>query len=173
MVVSDTIDTANAQWAATMGELDVTPGDILARIERLAHIIETRQNARLRRRPGLVVSNRGDFDVLRTLRRAGPPYRMAPGEIAERTLVSSAGLSGRLKRLTDEGWITRVPSADDARSLLVELTADGRRDLDSDLPEHYRFEHSLLAELDHTDKEQLSQGLRKLLLALDESGPRQ
>ena len=164
--VSDAVDLANDQWSAAAPGLDVSAGDVLARIERLAHLIEARQTARLRRRPGMLVANRGDFDVLRTLRRSGPPYRLSPGEIAQQMLVSSAGMSGRLKRLADEGWINRVPSLDDARSTLVELTPAGLTDLDADLPDHYAFEDSLLVDLDEDQRAHLVVGLRRLMESL-------
>lgn len=166
-VMGDAIDRAGEQWSAEMPDLDVSPAEVLARIERLAHLIEIRQNHRLRRRPGKLVANRGDFDVLRALRRAGPPYRMAPREIAEQMLVSAAGLSGRLKRLADEGWVTRVPSSDDARSLLVQLTPDGLADLDEDLQAHYAFEDTLLAAFDKDERMKLSELLRAFLARLE------
>jgi DNA-binding MarR family transcriptional regulator len=165
--VSDAIDQANEQWAKALPGLDVSPGEVLARVERLAHLIETRQNARLRRRPGKLVANRGDFDVLRTLRRSGPPFHLTPGEISQQMLVSSAGLSGRLKRLTDEGWIRRTPSSTDARSTLVELTPDGLADLDADLEEHYAFERSLLEGVPPAQRPALVSALRILLGSLE------
>ncbi len=41
-------------------------------------------------------------------------------------MISSGGLTDRLNRLTKAGLITRPPSPEDRRSLLVQLTEEGR-----------------------------------------------
>lgn len=163
----DAADLATRQWADAWPGLDVSPAEVLARIHRLAALIEKAQNQRLRRRAGMPVDNLGDFDVLRTLRRAGAPYALTPGQIQQAMLVSSAGLSGRLKRLEAAGWIERATSARDGRSVVVRLTPEGAADLDRDLPAHYAFEDSLLADLPDTERAALARMLRTLVLDLD------
>ncbi|CAL9359151.1 hypothetical protein SUDANB145_00627 [Streptomyces sp. enrichment culture] len=170
MTGTDAVDTATQEWAAACPRLDVSPGEVLARVQRLAQLIEEAQSRRLRRRPGMVVSNLGDFDVLRALRRAGPPYALTPTRLREAMLVSGAGLSGRLKRLEREGWISRTASPDDGRSSLVSLTPEGVADLDRDLEGHYAFESDLLRALDVEGRDRLAGDLRTLLLDLE---PRQ
>ncbi|MHA7220403.1 MarR family winged helix-turn-helix transcriptional regulator [Arthrobacter sp. MDT1-48-3] len=161
--VGDAVDAARRDWARTWPALDVSPADVLARIERLGHSIEEAQNNALQRRGGRLLANRGDFDVLRTLRRAGHPYSLTPSEINAANLVSSAGLSGRLKRLEQEGWVEREVSTTDRRSTLVRLTEEGRRELDEWLPHHFMFEKSLLESLSDDEQRQLASILRKLL----------
>ena len=163
----DAIDVATEQWASTWPTLDASPGEVLARIQRLGQLIEDRQNQRLRRRPGLPIRNLGDFDVLRALRRSGSPFALTPGEIARAMLVSAAGLTGRIHRLQSDGWITREPSSSDGRSTLVKLTEEGLRDLDAGLPEHYAFESGLLHALDEQKREQLALLLRQLTVELE------
>ncbi len=165
--VGDAVDAANEEWAAAWPDLDTSPGDVLARALRLGQVVEETLNRRLRRRPGREVSNLGDFDVLRALRRSGPPYALTPGRLRQAMLVSSAGLSGRLKRLEAQGWITRSSSADDRRSIVVRLTPEGVEDLDRDLPEHYAFEAGLLKALAHEQRDELAGLLRELLLDLE------
>ncbi|MFI6335440.1 MarR family winged helix-turn-helix transcriptional regulator [Streptomyces sp. NPDC050535] len=163
----DVIDAAAKEWAAAFPRLDVSPGDVLARVQRLAQLIEEAQNRRLRRRAGMVVSNVGDFDVLRALRRVGPPYALSPTRLRGAMLVSGAGLSGRLKRLEHEGWITRETSPDDGRSLLVRLTPEGVADLDRDLEAHYAFESDLLRAVDLDTRRETADALRVLLLDIE------
>ncbi|GAA4811673.1 MarR family winged helix-turn-helix transcriptional regulator [Streptomyces ziwulingensis] len=165
---ADAIDVAAEQWAAACPRLDVAPGDVLARIQRLAQLIEEAQNRRLRRRTGMVVNNLGDFDVLRALRRVGPPYALTPTRLRQAMLVSGAGLSGRLNRLQKEGWITRETSPDDGRSSIVRLTPEGVADLDRDLEDHYAFESDLLRALDLDRRRRLAGDLRPLILDLEE-----
>ncbi|MFD5631040.1 MarR family winged helix-turn-helix transcriptional regulator [Streptomyces sp. NPDC127072] len=167
MPEADVIDAAAREWAEAYPRLDVSPGDVLARVQRLGQLIEEAQNRRLRRRAGMVVNNVGDFDVLRALRRVGPPYALAPGRLREAMLVSGAGLSGRLKRLEQEGWITREASPDDGRSLLVRLTPEGVADLDRDLEAHYAFESDLLRSLDLDTRRRSADVLRVLLLDME------
>lgn len=163
----DAVDRARQEWQRAVPGLNVAPADVLARIERLGHLIEAAQNDRLRRRSGRRIANRGDYDVLRTLRRMGEPYSLAPNEINSATLVSAAGLSGRLKRLEAEGWITREPSQTDGRSLLVMLTEQGRAELDEGLAPHFAFEETLLDPLSDEERASLTATLRKLLLHLE------
>ncbi|MEU1054719.1 MarR family transcriptional regulator [Streptomyces sp. NPDC005876] len=165
---TDAVDEATAQWAAACPRLDVTPGEVLARVQRLGQVIEEAQNRRLRRRSGMVVNNLGDFDVLRALRRAGPPYALTPTQLRRAMLVSGAGLSGRLNKLEKEGWITREASPDDGRSSLVRLTPEGVADLDRDLEGHYAFESDLLRALDLDRRREVADALRALLLDLEE-----
>jgi DNA-binding MarR family transcriptional regulator len=168
----DAVDTASGQWATAWPRLDVTPGDVLARVQRLGQLIEEAQSRRLRRRPGMLVNNLGDFDVLRALRRAGPPYALTPTRLREAMLVSAAGLSGRLKRLEQEGWITRDASPDDGRSTIVRLTPEGVADLDRDLENHYAFESDLLRSLNTDERARTADDLRTLLLDLESRLPR-
>jgi DNA-binding MarR family transcriptional regulator len=85
-------------------------------------------------------------------------------------LVSSAGLSGRLRRLETEGWIERRTSPDDGRSIIVQLTPAGSADLDGFLAEHYRFEGALLDSLSSDARAILAAKLRDLLLSLEPEG---
>ncbi|WP_299541340.1 MarR family winged helix-turn-helix transcriptional regulator [uncultured Streptomyces sp.] len=167
----DAIDRAAGEWAVACPRLDASPSQVLARIQRLGHLIEDAQNRRLRRRPGMVVANLGDFDVLRALRRSGPPYALTPTELRRGMLVSAAGLTGRLKRLEDEGWITRAASPADGRSSLVRLTPEGVADLDRDLDGHFAFESDLLKSLGAEDRETLAAGLRELVVDLESRTP--
>ncbi|MFI8191561.1 MarR family winged helix-turn-helix transcriptional regulator [Streptomyces sp. NPDC085946] len=164
MPEADSVDVATEQWAAACPRLDVSPGEVLARVQRLAQLIDEAQTRRLRRRTGLVVNNLGDFDVLRALRRVGPPYALTPTRLRQAMLVSGAGLSGRLKRLEKDGWITRAASPDDGRSSLVRLTPEGVADLDRDLEDHYAFESDLLRSLDLDRRGRMADDLRTLLL---------
>ncbi|WP_020417316.1 MarR family transcriptional regulator [Amycolatopsis sp. ATCC 39116] len=159
----DVVGRSVALWAEQMPELDVSASEVLARILRIAQHVEGAENARLRRRRGRMVANVGDFEVLRALRRIGPPYAMTPSQLRAEMLISSSGLTGRLHRLERDGWITREASADDQRSVLVTLTAAAVADLDQDIAEHFAFEDDLLAPLTEKQKGDLAALLTLLL----------
>jgi DNA-binding MarR family transcriptional regulator len=144
---NDAVDRAAAEWADAWPELDVSPAEVLARIHRLGRLLDEAQARQLRRIPGWPIDNLGDFELLRTLRRTGEPYARTPRQLERDMLVSSAGISGRLKRLESAGWIQRVPSTADRRSVVVQLSPEGLKRLDSYLPEHYAFEAGLLEDL--------------------------
>jgi DNA-binding MarR family transcriptional regulator len=108
----------------------------------------------------------GEFDVLSTLLRAGQPYRLRPTELYRSLMISSGGLTDRLARLERGGLIVREPSESDARSLLVRLTEDGRRQAERAFREDMEVERALLAGLDEAERELLSLLLGKLAASL-------
>ena len=109
--------------------------------------------------------NRGLFDVLTTLRRSGPPYTLAPKQLAQSLLLSGAGLTNRLDRLERQHLIRRLPEPSDRRGLKIQLTTVGRRLVDRILPELIKLERRLSAGL----SERKSRHLMRLLDELAES----
>lgn len=69
----------------------------------------------------------GEFDVLATLSRSGPPYALRPTELFETMMISSGGLTDRLRRLEKRGLIVREASDEDRRSLIVRLSPRASR----------------------------------------------
>ena len=67
----------------------------------------------------------GEFDVLATIRRSGPPFIVAPSRLRPSLMLSPSGLTSGLDRLEKLGFIERKPSPADRRSLLV-ILAPGR-----------------------------------------------
>lgn len=65
------------------------------------------------------------LDLLSTLRRAGPPYRLTTQTLARRCLVSAGAISQRLARAEGEGLVTREPAGLGGKSVAVTLTAAG------------------------------------------------
>ena len=65
----------------------------------------------------------GEFDVLATLRRAGAPYELTPGELAASTMVTSGAVTKRVDRLVERGLVTRRVGEHDARGRVIALTA--------------------------------------------------
>ena len=83
------------------------------------------------------------FDVLTTLRRAGPPYTLAPKFLGQSLLLSGAGITNRLDRLETSKLIKRLPEPLDRRGLKIELTPKGLKLVDEILPQLIRFERKL------------------------------
>ncbi|MBB1255584.1 MarR family transcriptional regulator [Streptomyces sp. OF3] len=159
----DHVDRVLEQWARERPDLDASPMAVIGRMGRLARIVEAELNHTFARH-GL---DRSSFDVLATLRRSGPPYRLTPGALTRSSMVTSGAVSQRLDRLQARGLITRTPNATDRRSMDVALTDEGHALIERALPDHLDTEHRLLAPLTDTQRENLVDALRTLLTTHD------
>ncbi|MFD7409547.1 MarR family winged helix-turn-helix transcriptional regulator [Streptomyces sp. NPDC059866] len=162
----DSVDVMLAEWRSEWPELDVSSSAVMARLLRAARLVEELLATRLRRSAEMPIANVGDFDLLQALRRSGAPYALTPGQLRQALVVSSAGLTGRLKRLEGEGWIERCPSPVDGRSTLVRLTEEGRARFDRTVERHFQVERDVLSVLDPEERTVIADALRKLLLSL-------
>jgi DNA-binding MarR family transcriptional regulator len=154
--------TVVEQWRAERPELDTSPVLVIGRIHRIAAAL-TPELVQVYNRHGL---GEGDFDVLATLRRQGAPYALTPGELAERTMVSSGAVTKRVDRLAARGLVERRPSASDLRSNRVVLTRAGRRVIDAAMDDHVANEARLLAGLDPDERTALADLLGRLATTL-------
>lgn len=117
----DDVDVIVEQWAREMPDLDTRAMEIFGRIYRLAGLMGERME-RAYAEHGI---SRGEFDVLATLRRAGPPYRLAPTDLARSMMITTGGMTGRLDRLVRAGLLERVPHPTDKRAVFAQLTERG------------------------------------------------
>jgi DNA-binding MarR family transcriptional regulator len=69
----------------------------------------------------------GDADVLVSLRRHGPPFRLRPSELQRLCVVTSGAITGRIDRLAGLGLVERLDFAVDRRGSEVHLTRRGVR----------------------------------------------
>jgi DNA-binding MarR family transcriptional regulator len=166
MVLTDHLDFVLAQWARERPDLDVSPMGTIGRISRLARLLEPELN-RAFRAHGL---DRPAFDVLATLRRAGPPHRLTPVELMRSSMITSGAVTQRLDRLESRGLVTRAPSEIDGRQVYVALTEHGLDVIDRALPDHVANEHRLLQALTPGQRKTLTENLRRLLEALGDTG---
>jgi DNA-binding MarR family transcriptional regulator len=160
----DGVDLIIEQWARERPDLDVAPIGVIGRISRLARELEQRLEP-VYRDHGL---EPGWYDVLATLRRAGPPYRMRPSAFAGTLMLTSSGTTKRLDRLERAGLIARTPDPDDRRGTLITLTAAGSRLVDETIEAHVANERRLLAALSKAEQRELADLLRALQLGLPE-----
>jgi len=97
---------------------------------------------------------------------AGRP--LTPTEIGERTLLSSATMTAVLDALERQGWIRRTPNPDDRRSLLIEITREGREVADTFIPGLHKVERRVLSILSPRERAQLLAMLGKVLATVNE-----
>jgi DNA-binding MarR family transcriptional regulator len=151
------------QWRRARPDLDPSPQGIIGRLHRLAARL-TEELVAVYGQYGL---GEGEFDVLATLRRAGEPFELAPGELAAQTMVSSGAVTKRVDRCLDQGWVTRRVGDGDARGRVIALTPEGRELIDRAFEAHLANEHRLVGLLDELERARLAHLLEKWGRALD------
>jgi DNA-binding MarR family transcriptional regulator len=161
----DAVDGFVEQWARERPELDSGPMQVVGRLHRLAALLDV-ELATVFREAGL---GNGDFDVLASLRRSGPPYRLRSTDLAATTMVTSGAVTKRVDRLERLGLVTRSVHAEDARGREIALTEDGRALVDDLVGKHWANEDRLLASLDADERHQLAGLLRRLLVDVEGS----
>jgi DNA-binding MarR family transcriptional regulator len=95
----------------------------------------------------------------------GSAEALTPSEISERTYRSSATMTSILDTLEHCGWVRRVPNPEDRRSVLVEITDEGKAVADRFLPGIRKIEKVILADLSTSERAMLMELLAKVLLA--------
>ena len=162
MTDTDGVDAILDQWQRERPDLDTSPIGVIGRNSRLCREIERRLE------PVYAASGLepGWYDVLATLRRAGPPYRLRPTDFAAALMLTSSGTTKRLDRIEAAGYITRAPDPSDRRGVLITLTPQGRKLIDKATVQHLANERRILTGLTPAEQRQLADLLRKLNITL-------
>ncbi|WP_417684480.1 MarR family winged helix-turn-helix transcriptional regulator [Roseibium sp.] len=160
--ISDRADTARLQWQAEMPELSdrLDAMVILGRLNEASHLVLTEKFAPIFKDAGL---KQGEFDVLATLVRSGPPYKLMPTDLYKSTMMSSGGMTARLDRLEKAGHIERCPHPGDRRALMVCLTQQGKSLIKAMMPDYVDCQTQLTAGLTAEERETLAGLLDKFL----------
>jgi DNA-binding MarR family transcriptional regulator len=138
----DAVDAITDQWAAVRPHLDTVPMAVLGRIFRISESV----GAQMERAYAPFGISRGEFDVLATLRRSGPPYMLSPRHLSSTLMITTGGMTGRLDRLEQAGWLGRSPDPDDRRGLRITLTDDGLRLVDQAVEAGLTVQRTALAQ---------------------------
>jgi DNA-binding MarR family transcriptional regulator len=158
----DGVDLIIEQWQRERPDLDPSPIGVIGRMSRLARELEARLEP-VYREHGL---EPGWHDVLATLRRSGPPFRLRVTDFSGALMLTSSGTTKRLDKLEQAGLIKRDPDPDDRRGTLITLTDAGRELIDSVTEAHLANERRLLASLTESEQRRLADLMRKLRLGL-------
>jgi DNA-binding MarR family transcriptional regulator len=156
----DHVDEILAQWQRERPDLDVAALGLYGRLFRLVHLSDdalAKGLAPYGLQPGW-------FDLLAALRRAGAPYELNPTRLMRATLLSSSGMTKRLDRMEEAGFIERRPDPKDRRGTLVRLTRRGKNVIDRALATHVGNEERLLSGLSAAERRTLDALLRRLLI---------
>lgn len=151
-----------AEWRRERPDLDTSPQGVIGRLHRTAALL-TEELVAVYGRYGL---SEGDFDVLATLRRSGPPYARPAGDLADHTMVTSGGLTKRVDRLVAKGLVERRAGSSDGRQRIIALTPAGLELIDAAFTAHMDNEHRLIAALGRAEAAHLEVLLTRWLRAL-------
>lgn len=151
------------QWRRERPDLDVTPQGVIGRLHRVGARL-TEELVAVYAEHGL---GEGEFDVLATLRRSGPPYELAAGDLAAQTMVTSGAITKRVDRCVAQGWVRRRTDDRDARGRVVALTPAGLRLIDRAFEAHIANEHRLVGLLPERDRATLARILERWGTALE------
>jgi len=159
----DRVDKILAQWNRERPELEVGPMGLIGRISRLSLILRTE----MERTWAKFDLNPASFDVLATLRRSGPPYRLSPGDLIASTMVTSGTMTNRIDKLVAAGLVERTPNPEDGRGFLIGLSGKGFSLIDEAVTAHVETQRRLLAVLTEGERTQLDGALRAFLEKID------
>ena len=159
----DAVDAILAQWQRERPDLDCSPMGPIGRIKRCTALLEQRLESTF----ATFELCAWEFDMLATLRRAGAPYSLSPTELFSTLMVTSGTMTHRLKRLESRGLISRQANTNDARSMLVQLTAEGLALIDRAVDKHVENEKEILSGVSAESLGELDRRLAELLRTLE------
>ncbi|MGL4674674.1 MAG: MarR family winged helix-turn-helix transcriptional regulator [Wohlfahrtiimonas sp.] len=116
--------------------------------------------------------NRGEFDVLATIRRNGAPYQLSPTDIFSTLMISSGTMTNRLQQLEKKGLVHRCCNPEDARSSLVKLSDKGLKLIDQLIYDHVALEKQMNELLSPKVRQQVTDGLGEWLEKLKTFTPK-
>lgn len=159
----DKVDNILAQWQAERPDLDTTPMGPIGRLKRCAALMQPKLDKVFAE----FELSYWEFDVLATLKRSGAPYCLAPTTLFSTLMVTSGTMTHRMNQLEKRGLIERLANPEDARSKLVQLTAEGAALADRAVEAHVENEKKIIAGLDVTELQAIDEALRRLLVELE------
>jgi len=155
----DSIDSMMDDWLAVRPDLDPSPLGLVGRVIVLARHLE--RSVELALKPhGLTL---GQFDILATLRRHEPLGGMNPTMLCANVMLSTGGMTNRLDRLEEAGWIARKSDPTDRRGVVVILTTRGRHTINAATATRFAEADASLPELSENEREKLTDYLRRWL----------
>ena len=93
----------------------------------------------------------------------GADMLLTPSQVSDRLLIASATMTATLDLLEYRGWIRRTPNPGDRRSVLIEITPQGRDTADQLLPGIRKVERRILSALSPAERAHLLDLLAKIL----------
>lgn len=160
----DQVDIIIAQWNRERPDLDIMPMGLVGRFKRISQHL-TREMDKTFAAHGL---NHASFDVLATLRRSGPPYRLSPGDLLRTMMITSGTMTNRIDQLEKVGLVERIKNFTDGRSVVISLTDKGFSIIDAAVAEHVKTQARLISGLSKEEGAVLNRLLSKFLNSFED-----
>ncbi|MFI0975786.1 MarR family winged helix-turn-helix transcriptional regulator [Streptomyces sp. NPDC021093] len=164
---TDAVDDIVGQWTKERPDLAdaLWPVQVLGRLQRLGVALEKEFRAFAAERD----LELGEFDVLSTLQRSGPPYELTAGAFRKAAMVTSGAITNRIDRMEAKGLVERVRGTEDRRSVKIRLTERGHEITRAYMADHLAAEARMLDSFDREECEDLARKLRGLLISLGDT----
>jgi DNA-binding MarR family transcriptional regulator len=162
----DAVDDILQQWSEERPELETAPLGVVIRVMALYRYFY-RDASRALLPLDLEL---WEYDVLSALRRQGRPFALAATRLARETDLSGGAMTNRIDRLEARGLVRRKADKEDRRSVIVMLTADGRRVIDEAIQFRLDAARESLRSLSAAEQDELAGLLRTIVLSVDGSG---
>jgi len=113
--------------------------------------------------------SQGRFMVLMLLNR-DPDRPVSPADLADRSNVTRATMTGLIDTLERDGYVKREHVTDDRRMMLVRLTGEGRAFLERILPGYFRRIAAVMSQLTEPERKTLVSLMAKVHAGIPTKG---
>lgn len=158
--LKDFVDSLQEEWLAEDPELPAQGLPVVARLVRLGYYIARRVDANFER----FNLTRGEFEVLAVLVR-NPELNITPKILQTKILITSGGLSNRIRRLEEKGLVTRTPDPIDRRGVILKATPEGRELTLKAVTSHMQVENDFMKGMSPEKQRELAKLLKELILS--------
>jgi DNA-binding MarR family transcriptional regulator len=153
-------------WEREQPGVPVGSIGIITRIWQAAKLLSDERRRTLAR----VNMDAATLDLLSTLRRSGPPYRLSTRELSARCLVTAGAVTQRVDRARGDGLVRRLAAEPGSRAVYVELTDQGHAAVEDAVGRLLTYEQRLVDILEPDQQEELARLLSVLLSGLAARG---
>ncbi|TGK85672.1 MarR family transcriptional regulator [Leptospira bourretii] len=161
----DAMEEIIEQWRKEIPTLSLRGMEVFGRLGQAAILASDAVESSLSKL-GLKM---GEFDVLASLRRSGPPFQLNPTQLWQGMLLSSGAMTNRLDRLEIAGYIERFPDPNDRRATLVSLTEKGLKLINEAVVLHTQNEDECIQDFTVEEITSLNSLLSKLKRSIEKT----
>lgn len=111
-----------------------------------------------------------EYETLHSLMIRDTPGTASPTDLADELGISGAGMTGRLDRLEQAGWVQRTTAPDDRRRVVVEITKAGAKIWRRAMAIRGSQEDEMVGVLTAKERATINRLLRKMTLHVEAQG---
>lgn len=158
----DRAEEISQAWQREQPGLPLDSIGILTRINQASKLLADER----RRALAKVDMDAATLDLLSTLRRSGPPYRLSTRELTARCLITAGAVTQRVDRAQSQGLVRRLATQPGTRTVRVELTPQGHRAVENAVDGLLNYEQGIIEVLTPPEQQELARLMTALLQGL-------